>query len=353
MAASLREHARNLPQLLNQAVEAVATIRADAIYAANRRACEYLDVGHPARHRDLIEWAVLLGGRTATGGPIGGERPRQVALAKALANYPLRPGWKAASEPTDADHAAGAIWMIVEEANNRIVRARVDARKAIRQLCAALGVAFEVEVQELIRRNAPNGDKAMPQGSWYVVRDADSVAVCACSSQESARSVCDAIGPGFTAKQATGGEWLRWDREIAAADSRIGQADNIFASSELDGYTNDDVEAYQIQHFPEHADRVRAARYLSILLNGADNQPAVAPTADPTPAPATVAAAIKRPDFHLTTDIRATSDPLWRDLAAFRRRLMEFDQDPPAGCLLLDIRLGAHAAGLFAHGRQC
>lgn len=57
---------------------------------------------------------------------------------------------------------------------------------------------------------------------------------------------------------------------------------------------------------------------------------------------------IQRPDFYVTTDIRATSDPLWRNLAAIRRRLMEGVAQSPAEwqSQLFDIRLAAHAAGL-------
>lgn len=67
--------------------------------------------------------------------------------------------------------------------------------------------------------------------------------------------------------------------------------------------------------------------------------------------PATIQGTIERPDFHVTTDIRATSDPLWRHLAAFRRRLMEGGAHTPAEwqCLLIDIRMEAHAAGLRPH----
>jgi hypothetical protein len=55
---------------------------------------------------------------------------------------------------------------------------------------------------------------------------------------------------------------------------------------------------------------------------------------------------IRRPDFHLTTDLRATSDPLWQHLAVFRRRLMAGGLQSPSEMqrLLLDIRLNAHAA---------
>jgi hypothetical protein len=64
--------------------------------------------------------------------------------------------------------------------------------------------------------------------------------------------------------------------------------------------------------------------------------------------PATIQGTIQRPDFHVTTDIRATSDPLWRHLAAFRRRLMEGGTFTPAEwlSLLVDIRNEAYAAGL-------
>jgi len=67
--------------------------------------------------------------------------------------------------------------------------------------------------------------------------------------------------------------------------------------------------------------------------------------------PATIQGTIERPDFHVTTDIRATSDPLWRHLAAFRRRLMEGGTHTPAEwqSLLIDIRMEAHAAGLRPH----
>lgn len=60
---------------------------------------------------------------------------------------------------------------------------------------------------------------------------------------------------------------------------------------------------------------------------------------------------IARPDFHVTNDIRATSDPLWQHLAAFRRRLMEGGTLTPAEwqSLLFDIRNEAHAAGLRPH----
>jgi hypothetical protein len=64
--------------------------------------------------------------------------------------------------------------------------------------------------------------------------------------------------------------------------------------------------------------------------------------------PATIQGTIQRPDFHVTTDIRATSDPLWRHLAAFRRRLMEGGTFTPAEwqSMLVEIRDEAHAAGL-------
>ncbi|MCC6321732.1 MAG: hypothetical protein IT438_09910 [Phycisphaerales bacterium] len=67
--------------------------------------------------------------------------------------------------------------------------------------------------------------------------------------------------------------------------------------------------------------------------------------------PATIEGTIARPDFHVTTDIRATSDPLWQHLAAFRRRLMEGGTHTPAEwqSLLIDIRMEAHAAGLRPH----
>lgn len=57
---------------------------------------------------------------------------------------------------------------------------------------------------------------------------------------------------------------------------------------------------------------------------------------------------IERPDFHLTSDLRATSDPLWRDLAKFRRWLMEGGSYTPAQwqSVLIDIRMAAHNAGL-------
>lgn len=64
--------------------------------------------------------------------------------------------------------------------------------------------------------------------------------------------------------------------------------------------------------------------------------------------PVTIPNTIERSDFHITTDIRATSDPLWRHLAAFRRWLIEGGTFTPADwqSLLIDIRIEAHAAGL-------
>jgi hypothetical protein len=64
--------------------------------------------------------------------------------------------------------------------------------------------------------------------------------------------------------------------------------------------------------------------------------------------PVTIHGPIERPDFHVTTDIRATSDPLWRHLAAFRRRLIEGGTFTPANwqSILIDIRDEAHDAGL-------
>jgi hypothetical protein len=58
--------------------------------------------------------------------------------------------------------------------------------------------------------------------------------------------------------------------------------------------------------------------------------------------------ALARPDFHLTQDIRATSDPLWSKLAAFRRRLMDGERHTPAEwhAWVAWIREDAHAAGL-------
>jgi len=67
--------------------------------------------------------------------------------------------------------------------------------------------------------------------------------------------------------------------------------------------------------------------------------------------PITIHDTIARPDFHVTTDIRATSDPLWQHLAAFRRQLMEGGTYTPGHwhSLLIDIRTEAHAAGLRPH----
>lgn len=64
--------------------------------------------------------------------------------------------------------------------------------------------------------------------------------------------------------------------------------------------------------------------------------------------PVTIQGTIERPDFHVTTDIRATSDLLWQHLATFRRWLVEGGTYTPAEwqCLLIDIRLEAHEVGL-------
>lgn len=61
--------------------------------------------------------------------------------------------------------------------------------------------------------------------------------------------------------------------------------------------------------------------------------------------------AIERPDFVLTTDLRATSDPLWCSLATFRRMLMEGGSYPPMKwfALIVEIRDGANEAGLRPH----
>ncbi len=67
------------------------------------------------------------------------------------------------------------------------------------------------------------------------------------------------------------------------------------------------------------------------------------PLADP-PLPA-----IARPDFPLTNDLRATSDPLWQKLRMFRRWLMEGERHTPGEWhgLLIDIRHLTDAAGLL------
>lgn len=64
--------------------------------------------------------------------------------------------------------------------------------------------------------------------------------------------------------------------------------------------------------------------------------------------PATIQGTIERPDFHLTTDIRATSDPLWRHLFTFRRRLIQGGTYTPAEWheQIIAIRDEAHVAGL-------
>mgnify|MGYP007037745002 CR=1 FL=1 len=268
LGASLREHAATLPQALGQACQTVATIRADASYAANCRICEYLNAPHPARHRELLDWALLLGGSTDSGGEIGGDRTRQVALANALTALPLRRD-RAAHEASEADHVAGAVWMILEEANNHIIRVRREARAAIRRVVAALNLSFDVEVRETMRMSAPEGDLSMPRGNWYLLRDSDQMAVCACAREDHAKQVREALGAGFTVTTAKGGEWLKWDREIAAAECRMGQADYIFASSDIDVYSNDDVEEFQAQHWPAHADQVRAYQYLRLLTDEA------------------------------------------------------------------------------------
>lgn len=62
----------------------------------------------------------------------------------------------------------------------------------------------------------------------------------------------------------------------------------------------------------------------------------------------TIQGKLDRTDFHVTTDLRATSDPLWQRLATFRRRLVEGGTYTPAEWqnLLIEIRNEAHAAGL-------
>lgn len=59
-------------------------------------------------------------------------------------------------------------------------------------------------------------------------------------------------------------------------------------------------------------------------------------------------APVERPDFHATADLRATSDPLWKNLATFRRRLMAGEPHSRESwqSLLIDIRNGAHEVGL-------
>lgn len=60
---------------------------------------------------------------------------------------------------------------------------------------------------------------------------------------------------------------------------------------------------------------------------------------------------IERPDFHVTTDLRATSDPLWGRLASLRRALMDGARRAPSEwqSMLIHIRAMAHHAGLRPH----
>lgn len=64
---------------------------------------------------------------------------------------------------------------------------------------------------------------------------------------------------------------------------------------------------------------------------------------------------VERPDFHLTSDLRATSDPLWRDLARFRRWLVEGGVHTPREwySVLHKIRYAAHQVELRPDYREC
>ncbi len=155
-------------------------------------------------------------------------------------------------------------------------------------------------------------------------------------------------------------------RRQANADAILGQGWNK-VQSELNTWPTSRVEEFaqaarkglMIVRTEKEARRTTSPFLLSAFrlvkeklnLYGLESRPsgeAIIATLRERHTPIPLQGIIERPDFHVTTDIRATSDPLWRHLTTFRRRLMEGGTFTPAEwqSLLIGIRMGARDAGL-------
>jgi hypothetical protein len=179
----------------------------------------------------------------------------------------------------------------------------------------------------------------MPPNAWYIVRAGTASPALRVGPHEKplADKVAALLGEDFCVHPAGEIDWVKWDEQLERRWAAIEAYEcHLWGAVPLDRgepLSAEEIEGALDVAFADDADLLRARRYEARLREGA--APGVAPAVHSPSA----ASQICQPDFVVTTDLRATSDPFWKAMAEFRRRMLEGEVPAEGGWVSLVVEI--------------